>query len=308
MGKVVFSGHGGFETATNPPWVTVPPATTVYFYSDNMKALLDSNGHSVETMSAALDVAPPSQVVCAGERCPNYTLYDPEDLDIQSAPDGVTQVVVGPQRTLESLLAEYAGNDCYWAACRVVDLNEVGGAYLGVNDDQEALGGGDSAGGQAMTAMQVWLDWFSDATEEERLASWQRKSPEWQNGARLNDENVRQWAAAHTAAGSGVLTDEEMDGFVQWWSSAGEGERNNAWAELSDPQRQQVSDRIAALSAAQAAGPKAAVAANWLPDPLDASRYRWWDGTRWTAQVAHGGETAEDAAGAAALAGQAAGR
>ena len=70
MGKVVLSGHGGFDTSTDPPWVTVPDGTTLYFYSDNMKALLDSNGQTVETMSAMLDSASPSQVVYSGSNAP----------------------------------------------------------------------------------------------------------------------------------------------------------------------------------------------------------------------------------------------
>ncbi len=31
MGKVVFSGHGGFETSTNPPMITVPERTEIHF-------------------------------------------------------------------------------------------------------------------------------------------------------------------------------------------------------------------------------------------------------------------------------------
>ncbi len=62
MGKVVFSGHGGFDTNTNPPMVTVPDNTEIHFYTENLKALLDDIGGDIETMSAAFDNAQPEPV------------------------------------------------------------------------------------------------------------------------------------------------------------------------------------------------------------------------------------------------------
>lgn len=243
MGKVVFSGHGGFETDTNPPWVTVPPGTTIYFYSDNMKALLDSNGQSVETMSAALDSASPSQVVSGGQQCMNYTLYPPDGLDIQDAPDDVQQVIVGSAQTLDSLLTQYAG-DIYWAACRVVELQAAGGKYLGVNEGQTALGGSD-ASTDSSDAMNSFLAQFATLDEDTKLSSWNALTEEQRQGARLVDETVRQWYVGHTDAGSGVLNTGEMDGFLEWWGSASQDERNESWGDLNEDQRDQIRQRYA---------------------------------------------------------------
>ena len=74
--------------------VTVPENTEIHFYTENMKALLDSIGGDIESMSTAFDSAQPSQSVYAGSSVPNYTLYDPEDLNIQDSPPGVDQFVV----------------------------------------------------------------------------------------------------------------------------------------------------------------------------------------------------------------------
>lgn len=241
MGKVVFSGHGGFETSTEPPWVTVPSGTTLYFYTDNMKALLDSNGQTVETMAAALDQASPSQVVEAGASCPNYTLYPPDGLDIQDSPDDVEQVIVSSPVTLGELLDQYGG-EIYWAACRVVDLEEVGGSYLGANDSQYELGGSDSTGSDA-DWMAQWLAWFASAGEDERIDGWNQLTDEQKQGATLVDETVRQWYVSYTDAGSGVLSDEEIDNFLAWWANASQQERDSAWAELSQAQQEQISQR-----------------------------------------------------------------
>ncbi len=111
----------------------MPAGTTIYFYSENGKALLDSFGGELESMSAMFDQASPSQTVGPGEPCPNYTLYPPDDLDIKDSPDDVDQYTVGGPITLAELVTDPAiiGNECYWAACRVVDLNEVGGELIG---------------------------------------------------------------------------------------------------------------------------------------------------------------------------------
>jgi hypothetical protein len=241
MGKVVFSGHGGFETSTEPPWISVPSGTTLYFYSDNMKALLDSNGQTVETMSAALDSASPSQVVEAGQSCPNYTLYPPDGLDILDSPDDVEQVIVSGATTLGELLGQYSG-EIYWAACRVVDLDAAGGRYLGVNDGQDELGGSDSSGYDS-NALGPWLEWFATADEDDRVTEWNKLTEEQQQGARLVDETVRQWYVSHFDEGSGILTEDEIDRFVAWWATASQSEQDEAWQALTDPQKQQISDR-----------------------------------------------------------------
>lgn len=244
MAKVVFSGHGGFETSTNPPWVTVPEGTTIYFYSDNMKALLDSNGQTVETMSAALDTASPSQVVYGGQSCVNYTLYPPDGLDIKDAPDDVEQVIVSGATNLDVLLTQYSG-DLFWAACRVVELDAAGGKYLGVNEGQQGLGGTDSSTDSDL-AMGEWLQWFATAGEDDRLAAWNALTEEQRQGARLVDESVRQWYVSHTDAGSGVLNQGEMDGFIEWWiNQATPEERDQAWTDLNEDQRAQILQRDA---------------------------------------------------------------
>ena len=95
MGKVVFSGHGSFDPSTYPPSTTVPDNTEIHFYTENLKELLDSYGGDIESMSPAFDSVSPSQSVYAGGSVPNYTLYDPEDLNIQSSPADVDQIRPG---------------------------------------------------------------------------------------------------------------------------------------------------------------------------------------------------------------------
>ena len=180
MGKVVFSGHGGFETSTNPPMITVPERTENHFYTENLKALLDSIGGDIESMSTAFDTAQPSQSVYAGSSVPNYTLYDPEDLNIQDSPPGVDQFVVsGGSMTLGQLFDAGIRGECHWAACRVVDLDSAGGELLGVNAAQTDYGyeGGevgtsiDGNSSEADTANQ-WLAWFWSADEGAQVAAF----------------------------------------------------------------------------------------------------------------------------------------
>src|SRR3954471_2765776 len=160
---VVLSGHGGFELDTNPPWVTVPDGATIYFYTENMKALLDSLGGEMETVSAAFQSATPSQTVAAGERCMNYTLYPPDDLNIQQSPDDVYQHIVQSDTTLQTLINDgVITGDVYWAACRVVDFNEVGGSLIGVNAAQTDFG---DEGGEVGALIDDDDDQVQDADE-----------------------------------------------------------------------------------------------------------------------------------------------
>jgi hypothetical protein len=178
MGKVVFSGHGGFETSTDPPMVTVPENTEIHFYTENLKALLDSIGGDVESMSPAFDAAQPSQSVYAGQPIWNYTLYDPEDLNIQDSPPDVDQIVLsGGSMTLGQLFDYGIRGQCHWAACRVVDLDPAGGALLGVNAAQTDFGneGGDvgsSISGNEVDTANQWLQWFWSADEDAQVAAF----------------------------------------------------------------------------------------------------------------------------------------
>jgi hypothetical protein len=173
MGKVVFSGHGGFDTSTNPPTVMVPEGTEIHFYTENLKALLDSVGGAIESMSAAFDSASPSQSVFGGRSVWNYTLYDPEDLNILESPDGVDQIVLsGGSMTLGQLFDAGVRGECHWAACRVVDLEPTGGELLGVNAAQTDFGyeGGEVAteiddSGVVSAANHEWF--------------WQPRTPRW---------------------------------------------------------------------------------------------------------------------------------
>ena len=132
MGRVVFSGHAGLETSTDPATVTVPNDTEIHFHTDNLKALLDNIGGDIETMSAAFDIAMPSQSVYAGQSVRNYTLYDPEDLNMHQSPADVDQIVLsGGSMTLGQLFDAGVRGQCFWAACRVVDLAAAGGELLG---------------------------------------------------------------------------------------------------------------------------------------------------------------------------------
>jgi hypothetical protein len=164
---VVLSGHGGFELDTKPPWATVPPGTTINFYTENMKALFDDAGGAIETLSAAFQSATPSQVVSAGQSCPNYTLYPPDGLDIQDSPDDVYQHIVSTPVTLTQLIADgIVTGEVHWAACRVVELAPAGGELLGVNAGQNDFG---YEGG----AVDVEID--DDAEEVDTADGWLRK-------------------------------------------------------------------------------------------------------------------------------------
>lgn len=240
MGMVVFSGHGGFDTSTNPPWVQVPEGTTLYFYSDNLKALLDSNGQVVETLSSVLQGASPSQVVYGGQSCPNYTLYPPDGLDIQDSPDGVEQIIVNGATLLSEMLTwgNVAGNECYWAACRVVDLQDAGGSFLGVNEGQNELGGTDvTTDGDAEWAQQ-FSAWFQTASEQDRLDFYQNQMTDRQvQGMRLVDESFRQWEAQ---LAYGDLNDSEMANYIEWFRNASPEEQDQSWNDLTPEQQDQV--------------------------------------------------------------------
>lgn len=79
-------------------------------------------------MSAAFDNAMPSQSVYAGQSVWNYTLYDPEDLNIELSPTDVDQIVLsGGSMTLGQLFDAGVRGQRFWAACRIVDLAPAGG-------------------------------------------------------------------------------------------------------------------------------------------------------------------------------------
>jgi len=180
MGKVVFSGHGSFDPSTVPPFTTVPDGTEIHFYTENLKALLDSYGGDIESMSPAFDGVTPSQSVYAGRSVPNYTLYDPEDLNIQAAPADVDQIVLsGGQRTLHQFFwDDGVTGECHWAACRVVDLDEVGGSLIGANVGQDQFGHeggeitGDGSGDPWIDAANQWLQDFWYLSEDEQVQAF----------------------------------------------------------------------------------------------------------------------------------------
>jgi hypothetical protein len=79
--------------------------------------------------------------VYAGSSCPNYTLYPPDDLNIQQSPDDVDQYTVNSPTTLAQLIGlGVIVGEVYWAACRVVELQPAGGELLGVNAAQTDFG------------------------------------------------------------------------------------------------------------------------------------------------------------------------
>ena len=120
----------------------------------------------------------PSQSVFAGQSVWNYTLYDPEDLNIQQSPADVDQIVLsGGSMTLGQLFDAGVRGQCFWAACRVVDLAAAGGELLGVNAAQTDFGneggevGSSSQGGETDMANQ-WLQWFWSGDEAAQVAAF----------------------------------------------------------------------------------------------------------------------------------------
>ena len=68
------------------------------------------------------------------------------------------------------------------------------------------------------------------------------------------------------------------------------GKVDEVTARLSSPPPQ--ADWLAAVEASGAAAPVAPAA--WHPDPTGRHEHRWWDGTRWTDQVADAGVASTD--------------
>ncbi len=79
--------------------------------------------------------------------------------------------------TLGELFDAGVRGQCFWAACRVVDLAAAGGELLGVNAAQTDFGNeggevGTSIDGSETDAANQWLQWFWTADEEAQVAAF----------------------------------------------------------------------------------------------------------------------------------------
>jgi RHS repeat-associated protein len=108
--ELVFSGHGGIR-AGDGSMVTVPEGTRLHMYSNHGEPISDALGNRIETGNPT-----PVQVYGPGDKLPNYSLFEPDGLNILGTPRNVT---VSEETRLSDLLRPNMGS-VHWAACRSV--------------------------------------------------------------------------------------------------------------------------------------------------------------------------------------------
>ena len=135
MADIYIMGHGAWETSGSAkPFVTVPAATSVVFYTPMGRFILSNQ--TVAIIRGSGDKLPIDREIGPFKQCPNLALSDglfPEEVKalLQT---GVRYAQVSQDTTLEELLAKYAGNRLHWLAC----MPRLGGSDTtegGFNDD-----------------------------------------------------------------------------------------------------------------------------------------------------------------------------
>jgi hypothetical protein len=208
---VMLIGHGGWEVRGTPAYAQVPRGSSITFYTENFKLLYVSNAAEIVSMSQMFSDAEPNDTVGEYRTCPNYSLYRLEE-PIRSTlvgltadmgtplfvgddvSDGVQLCTDADGTTCESgihrcegIFAHPAvqGQEIYWIACRHVDLAEVGGGAVGVNQAQTDLGA-DSGWDQS-----AWESDFFARDDDGRRAYWQELAQEYRDAA---TPRMREWA------------------------------------------------------------------------------------------------------------------
>lgn len=154
---IVFSGHGSWELGKDQ-YVEVPAKCNIKFYTMNMRTLSDALGGDID--QGKIDGLEPDQVGEEYTHVPDMRLFPPTGLQIQP-PDPARWHVLdlptavpkdnmnlqvridsrfkagGPLSELfEALKPAIESADSVtflWAACRAINLAEVGGEEFGVN-------------------------------------------------------------------------------------------------------------------------------------------------------------------------------
>jgi hypothetical protein len=195
MADILLDAHGEWDPSTTPAYTIVPKGSTLHFFSDNMKILLDA-----DTMRQKITTATPSQTVEALKNVQNYTL-DPA-ADEFEMPSGMIRKTAGRAGQTLCTSEECAGkgwhdpNVCqglfadpqfenatiYFMACRGVKLKKAGTTdyYMetGVNQVQRGLGGSDGTTEFVPdddVAKQM-MKQFIDSQDPEEIADWRALS------------------------------------------------------------------------------------------------------------------------------------
>ena len=118
MADIFIMGHGNWDTTGAPkPFVTVPAATSVVFYTP-MGRFIQAH-QTVDILRGNGNKLPVNSEIGPFKQCPNLTLSDglfPAEVKalLQT---GVRYALVSQDTTIEQLLEKYAGNRLHWLAC-----------------------------------------------------------------------------------------------------------------------------------------------------------------------------------------------
>ena len=208
MGMVMIIGHGGGDFS-DPPYAQVPRDTSIYFYAESGKSWVGANMNRALSLSDAFTNAEANQEGKAYSSVPNYTLsaLDTETRTFLESldPGGYVSVYVDADTKLctdtdgslcgsgihrcAGLFADarLVGNDCYWMACRVIELSEVPTDETSVAPEERINLGQFAMGAQPPGSpdrlddeMRTELyDAFAAGTDDERRDAWNGLEDDW---------------------------------------------------------------------------------------------------------------------------------
>ncbi|HEV7146835.1 MAG TPA: hypothetical protein VGN48_07550 [Pedococcus sp.] len=191
MTDVLLLAHGSWNPSTTPAYALVPKDGRLLFFTENMKLFM-----SGDDSRQALLTAEPNQVVEGYKWAQNYTVSAWDSP--YGTPTGMTVKTVQGDRPLctsdvcgqngwhnpATCTGVFADADMqnatiYFAACRFVDLEEVGSpeyyAETGVNSRQVEIGDvGVSQVDYALANSQadIWLDKLDSFSTEDEAQTW----------------------------------------------------------------------------------------------------------------------------------------
>lgn len=227
---VMLIGHGEWNVRGAPAYAQVPRGATMHFYSENLKALGETAAIEVRTLSELFAEAEPNQTAGEYMTVPNYTLIklEPDLLahcktltadsvtplfvgqdgwpdEVQLCTDADGTLCGGGRHNCDGLFsADWLENEeCYWMACRVVDLRGArtaggpgakepasgwydGGEALGVNAAQDVLG-------YVEPDHQRFIDEFTALSGPERLDRWNNQLSDDEKRALMFSRELKLW-------------------------------------------------------------------------------------------------------------------
>lgn len=137
MADIYLCGHGEWKTSGMPTgFASVPAGTTVSLYTPVGRFL--GIGQAMKILAKAPDALKPDEVVQPYRTVTDLLLHPAPEMRVRfmtaALSSGANAVMVDKESLLSELMAEYAGNDLHWLACRVrfsgLDTTEGG-----FNDD-----------------------------------------------------------------------------------------------------------------------------------------------------------------------------